>query len=461
MQLGYRYKLKPSRQQEATMNRWLDMLRSQYNYLLRDRIESYSQVKAPRLGNYCDLKSKGEVCPLTCSVSKSHSVGYPWKSNTKNPRRTAYEAQSSSLPILKKQRPWYKGINSTVLQQALRQLDVAFSKFFKGETGYPKPKRRSRFRSFKYSTGQVKLDGNKIYLPGIGWMSFYNSRLIPEGFKLNSVTVRRKTRGWFVSIQIEDKSVPVPPVKSKDEINPQKVKGCDLGIKKLISLSSGETVANPAIQTSFKPRERRLKLRQRAASRKKKGSKNRGKSYTRVASLHERITNSRSAYHWDTANKLVDGADALVFEDLNIKAMKSRCKPKPNENGGYDRNGQSAKRGLNRSISNAAWGELVKKIEVVAAKSGIPVVKVNPKYTSQKCPKCHHTSKENRKKEKFVCTNCGHYDDADVNGAVNIKLRGLKKLGIDPSQLPPVRGKVTPTEITATNVVVPGNPHPS
>ncbi|NEO39333.1 MAG: IS200/IS605 family element transposase accessory protein TnpB [Moorea sp. SIOASIH] len=191
-------------------------------------------------------------------------------------------------------------------------------------------------------------------------------------------------------------------------------------------------------------------MRHKAAIRKKKGSKNRGKSYEAVASLHERITNSRSAYHWDVANQLVEETDALVFEDLNIKAMKSRCKPRPNENGGYVRNGQSAKRGLNRSISNAAWGELVKKIEVVAAKSGIPVVKINPKHTSQKCPKCHHVSKSNRKKEKFVCTNCGHYDDADINGAINIKLRGLKKLGIDPIQLPPVRGKVTPTEITAT-----------
>ncbi|NEO94315.1 MAG: helix-turn-helix domain-containing protein, partial [Moorea sp. SIO3G5] len=104
MQLGYVYKLKPSRQQATTMNRWLDMLRSQYNYLLRDRNDSYDQVKAPKLGNYCDLTSSGEACPLTCSVSKNHSVGYPWKKSQKNPRRSAYEAQSSNLPILKKQR---------------------------------------------------------------------------------------------------------------------------------------------------------------------------------------------------------------------------------------------------------------------------------------------------------------------------------------------------------------------
>ncbi|NEN95309.1 MAG: transposase [Moorea sp. SIO3I7] len=431
------------------MNRWLDMLLAQYNYLLRDRNESYEQVKSPKLGNYCDLKTHGEACPLSCSVNKSSSIGYPWKKSQKNPRRSAYEVQSSSLPSLKKQRPWYKAINSTVLQQMLRQLDVAFSKFFKGEAKYPRPKRRYRFRSLKYAPGQVKLDGNRIYLPGIGWMRFHNSRPIPDGFTMKSVTVRRQSRGWFVSIQIEDKSVPVPPVKTKHEIRPDRVKGCDLGIRKLLSISDGEIVQNPANSKKSKRQTRRLRLRQRAASRKKKGSNNRKKAFSKVASLHERVTNKRSAYHWETAKNLSNGADALVFEDLNIKGMKSRCKPKPKDLGGYDRNGQSAKKGLNRVISDAAWGELVKKVEVVAAKSGIPVIKINPKHTSQRCPKCHHTSADNRKGEKFVCTECGYHDDADINGAVNIKMRGLKKLGINPTQLPSVRRKVTPMDITA------------
>ncbi|WP_293026345.1 MULTISPECIES: transposase [unclassified Moorena] len=318
MQLGYVYKLRPNHQQQATMNRWLDMLLAQYNYLLRDRNESYDQVRSPRLGNYCDFKSKGEACPLTCSVNKSHSIGYPWKKSQKNPRRNAYEAQSSSLPTLKKERPWYKTINSTVLQQTLRQLDVAFSKFFKGETEHPKPKRRSRFRSFKYAPGQVKLDGNQIYLPGIGWMRFHKSRPIPDGFTVKSVTVRRKARGWFVSLQIEDKSVPDPSVKTKGEIDASRVKGCDLGIKKLVSISNGEIISNPANDKKSKRQARRLRLRQRSASRKKKGSKNRKKSFSRVASLHDRITDKRRAYHWETAKTLTNEADALIFEDLNM-----------------------------------------------------------------------------------------------------------------------------------------------
>ncbi len=180
----------------------------------------------------------------------------------------------------------------------------------------------------------------------------------------------------------------------------------------------------------------------------RKQERNVNTGYTVLCQFSIAAANNRSAYHWEVAKRLINGADALVFEDLNILGMKSRCKPKPNESGGYDRNGQSAKKGLNRVISDAAWGELVKKVEVVAAKSGILVVKVNPRHTSQQCPRCHHISADNRKGEKFVCAECGYHDDADVNGAVNIRTRGLKKLGIDSTQLPSVRGEVTPMETT-------------
>ncbi|MGK7873108.1 MAG: helix-turn-helix domain-containing protein, partial [Xenococcaceae cyanobacterium] len=100
------YKLKPNKQQAELMGEWLNMLRGHYNYCLRDRVSAYDQVKAPVMGDYCRLDNQGVCCPLTCSVSKSATIGYPWtKSNNK---RGAYAQQSSSLPELKAARPWYK-----------------------------------------------------------------------------------------------------------------------------------------------------------------------------------------------------------------------------------------------------------------------------------------------------------------------------------------------------------------
>ncbi len=125
--------------------------------------------------------------------------------------------------------------------------------------------------------------------------------------------------------------------------------------------------------------------------------------------------------------------------------MTARCKPKKDsETGKYLHNNQAAKSGLNKAILDAAWGELKLKTKAVAEKSGKLVLEVDPKHSSQECSHCGYISPTHRDKEKFLCESCGHYDDADVQAAVNILNRGLKILGISPSQLCGVPAKVTP-----------------
>ncbi|NJM72334.1 MAG: transposase [Scytonema sp. RU_4_4] len=116
------------------------------------------------------------------------------------------------------------------------------------------------------------------------------------------------------------------------------------------------------------------------------------------------------------------------MEDLNIKGMKARCKPKPDDvkQGRFFKNGQSAKRGLNRSISDASWGALIEKIEYAAAKSGKSFFKVDPKNTSRTCSKCGVIDALSRFGEKFVCTSCGYEAHADKQAALNIKTRAVK-----------------------------------
>jgi putative transposase len=451
MIVSYQFKLKPKLSQVAVMEQWLNMLRAHYNFCLRDRIESYEQVKSPKLGNYCDLNTEAECCPLTCSVSKNSNLGSPYKSNGK--KRNAYEQQSSELSPLKKARPWYREIHSTVLQQNLKRLEIAFKDFFEGR-GYPRFKTKQRFKSFNYPPNQVQVKGNKIYLPKIGWMRFFQSRHFPEGFALRSVTIRKKADGWYVSIGLENKDVPegalsdaepssarVAPQcspKTIEEIN--SVVGGDLGSNKLLALSNGEQIANPQF-------EKRLELtktiRQRRASRKKRGSKNQKKADQKLARLDQKIVNQRTDYQWKVAHQLVRLADVIVLEDLNIKGMIKRCQPKKDENGNYLKNGQSAKRALNRLIRDCAWGELKLKIQSVAEKFGCLVVEVNPKHTSQQCSACGQIDKQNRKGEKFACVECGHVQDADNQAAINIAKRGIEQLNLSLSKLLGVTQKVT------------------
>lgn len=454
MLIAYTYKLKPSKTQASTMAEWLNMLRAQYNFCLRDRIESYEQAKAPVLGEYCRLDNFGWCCPMTCSVNKTASVGYPWKNNGK--RRNALEQHDANLPVLKKERPWYKSIHANVLQMNLRRLNEAFQNFFEQGHGYPKFKNKSKFRSFSYKPGDVQVDRNWANLPKLGRMRFYNSRPIPDGFEIRTVTIRLKSDGWYMSIRLEDKSVPVAVEPSRSDI--KSVIGVDLGIRKLASISNGELIENPQFAKQL---ERRRAIRQRAASRKRKGSRNRAKAYQRLVRLENRVVNQRTDYQWKVANKLVRSADAIIFEDLNIKAMMARCKPKIDKaTGKHLRNGQVAKRGLNRVIADASWGELKLKTKAVAAKLGAIVCEVNPRHTSQQCSYCRYTSHTNRSHERFLCEQCGYLEDADLQASKNIFERGLKSLGIDLSQLRVVHPKVTlmESEKSETSLGLPDEP---
>ncbi|MDJ0574153.1 MAG: transposase [Xenococcaceae cyanobacterium MO_234.B1] len=451
MFVAYCYKLKPNKKQAEKMTNWLNMLRANYNFSLRDRIEAYEQARSPILGNYSRLDNQGECCPLSCSVSKNATIGIPWKNNGK--KRSAYEQQSSNLPILKKERPWYADIHSTVLQQNLKRLNKAFDNFFKGQ-GYPKFKRRSKFRSFCYSPGQVKVNDNSVFLPGIGWMSYFNSRVIPKGFKVKTVTIRRQANGWYISIRLEDKTIPDVP---KIELNQVKnALAGDLGIKKLISLSDDTIIPNPKF---FQKYERRKAIRQRRANRKKKGSKNRAKAYQYLAKIDQKIVNKRNDYHWKIANKLCRKAEVLIFEKLNIQGLLKKCQPKQDDNGKYLKNGREAKKALSRLISDAAWGELKLKIKSVADKLGLHFVEVDPKNSSRQCRKCGYIDKKNRNKERFFCLSCHHLDDSDISASKILLDRGLKQLGISPNQLPSVRRKVTTKETSLTLVDEPSNPN--
>lgn len=466
------------------MGRWIDMLRSHYNWCLNDRISQYSQQFIQ--GEYCDIRTKATASPITCFVSKSGASGEPWKEDKvfqetlqsvqgeyclrlvdlKNPRRSPGDIQITALPQLKKARPWYADIDSTVLQQNVKRLDTAYENFFNGQ-GFPKFKNSSNFTSFTYQKG-IKVDGNKIYLPKLGWMEFHNSRPIPPGFIIKAATVRKRQDGWHVSIRIEDKTVPDYIPKLLIEVS--KVIGCDLGITKLVHLSDGYQIDNPRISTNKKAR-RTLKIRQRRVSRKKKNSKNQKRASKRVGRLHKKITDKRQALQWKIANKIVSrNVDAIGVEDLNVAGMLRRCKVKVDEyTGRFLPNGQSRKKSLNRSISDASWNELILKIEYLAAKQGKVLVKINPRNSSIECRNCGHIDKSNRDGERFICSQCGYHEHADIGAAKTIRDRVIELIEhqkvhgdcVEPepkNSKRPKKRKETSARSTLSKRVEPGNP---
>jgi putative transposase len=109
--------------------------------------------------------------------------------------------------------------------------------------------------------------------------------------------------------------------------------------------------------------------------------------------------------------------------------MMRCCRVKVDEKPGIlFKNGQSPDKRLNRSISDAAWGELILKSDYLAAKPGQIVIKVNPKHSSQECRNCGNIDKSYRDGEKFICVECGHHEHADIGAAKTIRDRVLELL---------------------------------
>lgn len=468
MQVAYRFKLQPNNEQIKLLEDWQHKVGYVQNRSLGDRVTTYGNTFV--LGEYCDLYTKREISsqhlycdlvskaltsPLHCSVNRSASLGVPWRNDDPklrrakpgldgklkpfNPQRSAYEMQSNWLTRFKQENPEYSTVNADVLQQSLRHIDSAFNKFFSGTAGFPNFKQHKNV-GFEFKSGTVKIYSSHIKFPTLGAMRFFKSRSIPESWEIRTTTISRDADGWYVSVLLRDETVPDLPRKVLLEC--ETIQGVDVGIKKLAALSDGTMIDNPQF---LKRSERRLTIRQRRISRAQKGSNNRKKAALRLARTHQKIRRQREDNLWKSGREIAGKADITVFEDLNIKGMKARCQPKKDpETGNYLKNGQAAKAALNKAISDASWYSLRKKTEHQAAKLGNLVIGVDPKYSSQECPECHHISSNNQYKEKFICEKCGHSDDADTNGAVVCAHRGKQKLGIDSLRV--VSAKVTPLE---------------
>lgn len=300
---------------------------------------------------------------------------------------------------------WLKTASSTSLQQSIIDMDKAYKNFFKSGAGYPKFKsKHNSIQSCRYANS-VKIKDNKIFLAKAHWIKAKGLRPEITG-KVKNITVSREAERYYAAILIDDG---IAEVKSNN--NGKKV-GIDLGVKVFAATSNGDKYK----PLNLKEYVAKLKKAQRSLSRKKLGSKNRYKSKIKLATKHIKIRNKRRDFLHKLSTKLSEN-QTVVVEDLKIKNMSKSAKgtiEKPGKN-------VKAKSGLNRVILQQGWSEFTTMLEYKLERRGGILIKVDPKYTSQKCSFCGHTSKNNRKSQsRFICGECGFTKNADINAAINI-----------------------------------------
>jgi putative transposase len=300
--------------------------------------------------------------------------------------------QQKALTLFRKSSMLVKGYPCHIQRDPLNRVDLAFKAFFRrvrtGEApGYPRFKPRSSYDSFTVCDG-FKLALDHVIIPKLGGFRFKTRYKIKGEPKV--LHVRRCGSHWIANLSCYVGEAPIKVAVSK-------VTGIDVGLTTLATLSDGSEISNPRWT---KQEEVRLAEANRNLARKKRGSKNRLKAKETLRRVHQRIAGLRSNYLTGIAKQLVNEYDLIAHEDLKISQMvQSRYA---------------------KSILDAAWGQLVWKLNCEAEKAGKWVVPVNPRNTTKMCSGCGELVLKKIWQRVHNCPQCGLILGRDHNAALNI-----------------------------------------
>ncbi|MFD0514362.1 RNA-guided endonuclease InsQ/TnpB family protein [Streptomyces aureus] len=316
--------------------------------------------------------------------------------------RVNYNATSAMLTAWKKigELAFLNDVSSVPLQQCLRHLQTAFSNFFAKRARYPrfKSKKKSRKSAEYTSSGFRFRDGGLTLAKMNEPLDIVWSRPLPEGASPSTVTVSQDAAGrWFVSLLCEDPAV--KPLAAADS-----AVGIDVGLDHLLTLSTGEKIANPRHERKDRAA---LAQAQRRMAKKEQGSANRARARRKVAKIYARITDRRRDHLHKLTTRLVRDNQTIVIEDLTVRNMVKNRK-------------------LARAISDAAWSDFRSMLEYKAAWYGREVIAVDRFFPSSKlCSHCGTLQGTMPLNVRTWTCDCGTTHDRDVNAARNLLAAGL------------------------------------
>lgn len=364
---AFKFQIKTSEKVKERIEQTLDLCRELYNAALQERRDAYK-----------------------------------WERKS-----ISYISQANQLPEITKDRRELKQVHSQVLQDVLKRLDKAFQGFFlrveKGQkAGYPRFKGKYRYNSFTYPGSGWQLIGDKLKLSKIGTMRVMFTRPI-EG-KVKTITIKREVDFFYVVFTCE---IEEQPQVSQDKL--LKVKAVDAGIEYFITDENGKVVPNPQY---YRKLEKRIQFLQRQLSRCKRFSGHWKRIKKQLAKLHRKVANQRRDFLHKQANKLVNDADVVVYENLNIAGMVQNHH-------------------LAKSISDVSWGMFFSMLDYKAENAGKLTIDVCPTNTSQNCSNCKRKVPKGLSARWHKCIYCGTILHRDHNAARNILARGIETLLAD------------------------------
>jgi putative transposase len=306
---------------------------------------------------------------------------------------------------------WIKEVSTKSIKKSIKDGYIAFMRFFKHQSGYPKYKKKDKsdvkMYFVKNNPTDCSCERHRIKIPTLGWVKLKEKGYIPttkDGYKVRSGTVSKKAGRYYVSAIVE-----IPDNKIINNSN--KGIGIDLGLKDFVIVSNGTIYKNINKSAKLKKLEKKLRREQRCLSRKyenlKKGEstqRNIQKQKLKVQRLHHRIDNIRTNYINKTIAEIVKTKPSYItIEDLNVSGMMKN-------------------RHLSKAIMSQKFYEFRTKLKAKCDENGIELRVVDRFYPSSKlCHCCGAIKKDLKLSDRVYRCECGYVEDRDINAALNLR----------------------------------------
>lgn len=336
----------------------------------------------------------------TCRLVYNMALDLKIQAYQKNIPLSFYDLQKQ-LPDLKRDIDWIEDVPAKSLQAVIQKLEYSFKGLFEKRAGFPKFKSKKHSNSILIKTDKRFKDVRQISetsfrIPKIGVVKVFKDRVAVG--EITSATICKEVNQYYLSVCCDGERPQLTP-------NENQV-GIDVGIANFATLSDGSFVEHPKITFKY---QAELRRQQRKLSRCKLRSKNWYKQVLVVQKLYQKIRRSRLDFLHKISSDIVKYNGFISVENLNIKGMiRGR---------------------LSKYIADSGWYTFKQLLKYKSEMYGRVFIEVNPAYSSQECNACGHVAAENRQSQSiFVCVQCGHADNADLNASKNLLRRGHRLL---------------------------------
>ena len=372
---SFKTEINPSAEQIDKINKTIGTCRYVYNFYLAHNKE---------------LHDNGEKF----MSGKSFSV---WLNNEYLPNNADYA--------------WIKEVSSKSVKKSIEDGYTAFTRFFKGQSRFPKFKKKGKsdvkMYFVKSNPKDCRCERHRLNIPTLGWVRLKEKGYIPttkDGWKIKSGTVSIKADRYYVSVLVE-----IPNVKIANNSNGGI--GIDLGLKDFAIVSNGKTYKNINKSARLRKIEKQLRREQRGLSRKyenlKEGEstyRNIQKQKIKVQKLYHKINNIRTDYINKTIAEIVKTKPSYItIEDLNVSGMMKN-------------------RHLSKAVASQKFYEFRTRLKAKCHDNGIELRVVDRWYPSSRmCHCCGNIKKDLKLSDRIYRCDCGYIEDRDFNASLNLR----------------------------------------